>query len=141
MDFRSSYPGHEYLEADYECAPGYYMTTNNTRLLCKNRRWVGEVPKCKVRQNPSELCAEMSCEQVCNEVDGRAQCSCFEGFRSDGRNCIGKLEKLNKSKMLHQKFNNYNFNEIYETDFHEMKYFIFDTFVHNNFNWNVENNK
>ena len=104
LEFRSAHPGHEYLEADYECASGYYMTTNNSRLLCKNRRWIGEVPKCRVRQNPSELCAEMSCEQVCNEVDGRAQCSCFEGFQADGRNCIGEMKFVLQTQRLNFSF-------------------------------------
>lgn len=65
------------------------MTSNNSRLLCKNRRWIGEVPKCKLRQSPNELCAALSCEQVCKESDGQAVCSCFEGFLPDGRSCLG----------------------------------------------------
>ncbi|XP_066591552.1 uncharacterized protein [Prorops nasuta] len=85
---KSSTPGHEYLEADYECAPGYYMLTSNKRLLCKNRQWIGQVPKCTVKQNLDGVCAESSCEHVCKEVDGTVQCSCYKGFRLDGYKCI-----------------------------------------------------
>lgn len=94
---KSSIPGHEYLEADYECAPGFYMAWNVSRLLCKNRRWVGQEPKCKVRQNFDGLCAQSHCEQFCKEINGEAECFCREGFKSEGKKCkdINECEEDN----------------------------------------------
>ena len=90
---RSSSPGPEYLEAEYECRSGYYMASNNTRLVCRNRRWLGQLPLCKVRRNeiPGEekLCTGLGCEHICRIVDGRPRCFCFDGFQSDGEKCIG----------------------------------------------------
>ncbi|XP_077255902.1 uncharacterized protein LOC143893914 isoform X1 [Temnothorax americanus] len=91
---KSSTPGHEYLEADYECVPGYRMVSSASRLLCRNRQWVGQVPKCEIEQNPNGVCAEASCEHVCNEINGRPVCSCYEGFRLDGRKCVDINECL-----------------------------------------------
>ncbi|XP_012224713.1 uncharacterized protein [Linepithema humile] len=92
---KSSTPGHEYLEADYECVPGFHMVSPTSRLVCRNRQWVGQVPKCEIKQNPNAgLCAEASCEHVCNEINGRAVCSCYEGFRLDGRKCVDINECL-----------------------------------------------
>ncbi|XP_024946338.1 uncharacterized protein LOC107272587 isoform X2 [Cephus cinctus] len=85
---KSSIPGHEYLEADYECTPGFYMVSKNSRLLCQNRQWIGRLPKCKIRQSPGNVCADSSCDQVCKEVDGIAQCSCYKGFRLEDDRCI-----------------------------------------------------
>ncbi|KAK2588215.1 hypothetical protein KPH14_004250 [Odynerus spinipes] len=85
---KSSIPGHEYLEADYECAPGFYMASTGSRLLCRNRQWVGQVPKCKLKQAPDGVCSEVSCEHVCKEIDGRAVCSCYNGFRLEAYKCI-----------------------------------------------------
>ncbi|XP_015185411.1 PREDICTED: uncharacterized protein LOC107071163 isoform X2 [Polistes dominula] len=85
---KSSVPGHEYLEADYECAPGFYMISTGSRLLCKNRQWIGQVPKCKLKQAPDGVCSEVSCEHVCKEIDGRAVCSCYNGFRLEAYKCI-----------------------------------------------------
>ncbi|XP_051159872.1 uncharacterized protein LOC127280708 isoform X2 [Leptopilina boulardi] len=96
---KSSIPGHEYLEADYECAPGFYMAWNESRLLCKNRRWVGQVPKCKVRQNFNGMCAEFHCEHFCKEINGEAECFCREGFISEKQKCkdINECEEDNKN--------------------------------------------
>ncbi|EGI63669.1 Signal peptide, CUB and EGF-like domain-containing protein 2, partial [Acromyrmex echinatior] len=91
---KSSTPGHEYLEADYECVPGYGMVSSASRLVCRNRQWVGQVPKCEIKQNPNRMCAEVSCEHVCNEINGRPVCSCYEGFRLDGRKCVDINECL-----------------------------------------------
>lgn len=88
---RSSIPGHEYLEADYECAPGYYMVSTITRLLCRNRQWVGQLPKCKIKANFEGVCIDASCDHVCKEVDGRPVCSCYKGFRLEDDKCIGEL--------------------------------------------------
>ena len=88
---RSSIPGHEYLEADYECAPGYYMVSTTTRLLCKNRQWIGQLPKCKIKANFEGACIEASCDHICKDIDGRPVCSCYKGFQVDGDKCIGKL--------------------------------------------------
>ncbi|KAF7405309.1 hypothetical protein HZH66_004215 [Vespula vulgaris] len=85
---KSSIPGHEYLEADYECAPGFYMVSTGSRLLCRNRQWIGQVPKCKLKQGSDGVCSEVSCEHVCKEIDGRAVCSCYNGFRLDAYKCI-----------------------------------------------------
>lgn len=85
---KSSIPGHEYLEADYECTPGYYMVTTTSRLLCRNREWVGELPKCKPKQVPEGVCAEVSCDHICKEVDGRPVCSCYKGFKLEEDKCI-----------------------------------------------------
>ncbi|XP_035730088.1 uncharacterized protein LOC118445150 [Vespa mandarinia] len=85
---KSSIPGHEYLEADYECAPGFYMVSTGSRLLCRNRQWIGQVPKCKLKQGTDGVCSEVSCEHVCKEIDGRAVCSCYNGFRLDAYKCI-----------------------------------------------------
>ncbi|KAI4487368.1 hypothetical protein M0804_005517 [Polistes exclamans] len=85
---KSSVPGHEYLEADYECAPGFYMISTGSRLLCRNRQWIGQVPKCKLKQAPDGVCSEVSCEHVCKEIDGRAVCSCYNGFRLEAYKCI-----------------------------------------------------
>ncbi|KAI4501065.1 hypothetical protein M0802_003868 [Mischocyttarus mexicanus] len=85
---KSSVPGHEYLEADYECAPGFYMVSTGSRLLCRNRQWIGQVPKCKLKQAPDGVCSEVSCEHVCKEIDGRAVCSCYNGFRLEAYKCI-----------------------------------------------------
>ncbi|KAL2716591.1 hypothetical protein V1478_014267 [Vespula squamosa] len=91
---KSSIPGHEYLEADYECAPGFYMVSTGSRLLCKNRQWIGQVPKCKLKQGSDGVCSEVSCEHVCKEIDGRAVCSCYNGFRLDAYKCIDINECL-----------------------------------------------
>ncbi|XP_020289333.1 uncharacterized protein LOC109857445 isoform X2 [Pseudomyrmex gracilis] len=92
---KSSIPGHEYLEADYECAPGYRMASTASRLVCRARQWVGQVPKCEIKQKPTGLCAEASCEHVCNEINGRPVCSCYEGFRIlDDRKCVDINECL-----------------------------------------------
>lgn len=67
------------------------MVSPTSRLVCRNRQWVGQVPKCEIKQNPNAgLCAEASCEHICNEINGRPVCSCYEGFRLDGRKCVGK---------------------------------------------------
>ncbi|KAL0119996.1 hypothetical protein PUN28_007986 [Cardiocondyla obscurior] len=91
---KSSTPGHGYLEADYECVPGFRMVSSASRLVCRNRQWVGQVPKCEIKQNPNGLCAEASCEHICNEINGRPVCSCYEGFRLDGRKCVDINECL-----------------------------------------------
>ncbi|XP_046588122.1 uncharacterized protein LOC107227549 isoform X1 [Neodiprion lecontei] len=85
---KSSTPGHEYLEADYECTPGYSMTTKTRRLLCNNRRWIGDMPRCKPRRNPNDVCADSPCDQVCREVNGTPTCACYKGFRQQGSKCI-----------------------------------------------------
>ncbi|XP_048506859.1 uncharacterized protein LOC105685815 isoform X2 [Athalia rosae] len=85
---KSSTPGHEYLEADYECTKGYNMVTTSRRLLCNNRRWVGEMPKCKLLQNPNDICSDSHCEQLCRDNNGVPTCSCYRGFRQDGNKCI-----------------------------------------------------
>ncbi|XP_076664620.1 uncharacterized protein LOC143366975 isoform X2 [Andrena cerasifolii] len=91
---KSSVPGHEYLEADYECAPGFYMVTTTNRLLCRNRQWVGQLPKCKVKQSPEGVCAEAFCDHVCKEVDGRPVCRCYKGFRLENDKCVDINECL-----------------------------------------------
>ncbi|EZA47233.1 hypothetical protein DMN91_001353 [Ooceraea biroi] len=91
---KSSTPGHEYLEADYECVPGFRMTSPTSRLVCRSRQWVGQVPKCEIKQNPNGVCAEASCEHVCNEINGRPVCSCYKGYRLDGRKCVDINECL-----------------------------------------------
>ncbi|XP_032691380.1 uncharacterized protein LOC116854027 isoform X2 [Odontomachus brunneus] len=91
---KSSTPGNEYLEADYECVPGFHMVSPTSRLVCRSRQWVGQVPKCEIKQNPSGACAEASCEHVCNEINGRPVCSCYKGFRLDGRKCVDINECL-----------------------------------------------
>ncbi|XP_050576100.1 uncharacterized protein LOC126915452 isoform X2 [Bombus affinis] len=91
---KSSIPGHEYLEADYECAPGYYMVSTITRLLCRNRQWVGQLPKCKIKANFEGVCIDASCDHVCKEVDGRPVCSCYKGFRLEDDKCIDINECL-----------------------------------------------
>ncbi|XP_033230539.1 uncharacterized protein LOC117181711 [Belonocnema kinseyi] len=94
---KSSIPGQEYLEADYECAPGFYMVPKNNRLLCKNRRWVGQLPKCKFRPKIDELCAQSHCEQICKVIDGQEECFCREGFKPEGTKCkdINECEEDN----------------------------------------------
>ncbi|XP_072756979.1 uncharacterized protein [Anoplolepis gracilipes] len=92
---KSSTPGHEYLEADYECVPGYRMVSSTSRLVCRSRQWLGQVPKCEIKQNPDGVCAGASCEHDCNEINGRPVCSCYEGFRLvDGHKCIDINECL-----------------------------------------------
>ncbi|XP_017877093.1 uncharacterized protein LOC108623229 isoform X2 [Ceratina calcarata] len=91
---KSSIPGHEYLEADYECAPGFYMDSATSRLLCKDRRWIGQLPKCKPKENFEGVCIEASCEHMCKEIDGRPVCSCYKGFRLEGDKCIDINECL-----------------------------------------------
>ncbi|KMQ92041.1 signal cub and egf-like domain-containing protein 2 protein [Lasius niger] len=92
---KSSTPGHEYLEADYECVPGYRMASSASRLVCRSRQWLGQVPKCEIKQNPDRICAEASCEHDCNEINGLPVCSCYEGFRLlDGRKCVDINECL-----------------------------------------------
>ncbi|XP_076386443.1 uncharacterized protein LOC100882272 isoform X2 [Megachile rotundata] len=91
---KSSIPGHEYLEADYECAPGFYMASTTSRLLCRNRQWIGEPPKCKVKENFESVCAEAFCDHVCKEVDGRPVCSCYKGFRLEDDKCVDINECL-----------------------------------------------
>ncbi|XP_014484390.1 PREDICTED: uncharacterized protein LOC106749449 isoform X2 [Dinoponera quadriceps] len=91
---KSSTPGHEYLEADYECVPGFHMVSPTSRLVCRSRQWVGQVPKCEIKQNPNGVCAEASCEHVCNEINGRPVCSCYKGFRLDGHKCADINECL-----------------------------------------------
>lgn len=67
------------------------MVTTTSRLLCRNREWVGELPKCKPKQVPEGVCAEVSCDHICKEVDGRPVCSCYKGFKLEEDKCIGKL--------------------------------------------------
>ncbi|CAK9805335.1 MATN2 [Anthophora plagiata] len=100
---KSSIPGHEYLEADYECAPGFYMVSTTSRLLCRNRQWIGQLPKCKVKENFEGVCAEASCDHVCKEVDGRPVCSCYKGFHLEGDKCVDVNEcKDNKGGCEHK---------------------------------------
>lgn len=66
------------------------MVSSTSRLVCRSRQWVGQVPKCEIKQNPNGLCAEASCEHVCNEISGRPVCSCYKGFRLDGQKCVGE---------------------------------------------------
>lgn len=91
FSLRSSIPGHEYLEADYECAPGFYMVSTTNRLLCRNRQWMGQLPKCKIKANFQGACIDASCDHVCKEVDGRPVCSCYKGFRLEDDKCMGKF--------------------------------------------------
>ncbi|XP_076276934.1 uncharacterized protein LOC143207390 isoform X2 [Lasioglossum baleicum] len=91
---KSSIPGNEYLEADYECAPGYYMATTQNRLLCKNRQWIGQLPKCKIKQSPEGVCIDAPCDQICKEIDGRPVCSCYKGFRLEDNKCVDINECL-----------------------------------------------
>ncbi|CAB0028972.1 unnamed protein product [Trichogramma brassicae] len=93
---KSSRPGHEYLEADYECEPGYVLAAAADssssgaagRLLCHERRWLGRLPRCLYRGDEAS-CAELGCEQLCRIVGGRATCLCHEGYRllEGGRDC------------------------------------------------------
>ncbi|XP_017760225.1 PREDICTED: uncharacterized protein LOC108550842 isoform X1 [Eufriesea mexicana] len=100
---KSSIPGHEYLEADYECAPGFYMVSTTNRLLCRNRQWIGQLPKCKIKANLEGACIEASCDHVCKEVDGRPVCSCYKGFVLEGDKCIDVNEcKDNKGGCEHK---------------------------------------
>ncbi|XP_053976944.1 uncharacterized protein LOC128875412 isoform X1 [Hylaeus volcanicus] len=85
---KSSIPDHEYLEADYECAPGFYMTTTTNRLFCKNRQWIGQLPQCKVKQKPEGACIGASCDHVCRDYDGKPRCFCYKGYRLEGNLCI-----------------------------------------------------
>lgn len=94
FSLRSSIPGHEYLEADYECAPGFYMVSTTNRLLCRNRQWMGQLPKCKIKANFQGACIDASCDHVCKEVDGRPVCSCYKGFRLEDDKCMGKFNSL-----------------------------------------------
>lgn len=91
FSLRSSIPGHEYLEADYECAPGFYMVSTTNRLLCRNRQWMGQLPKCKIKANFEGACIDASCDHVCKEIDGRPVCSCYKGFRLENDKCMGKF--------------------------------------------------
>ncbi|XP_076641061.1 uncharacterized protein LOC143352447 isoform X2 [Halictus rubicundus] len=91
---KSSVPGNEYLEADYECVPGYYMATTQNRLLCKNRQWIGQLPKCKIKQSPEGVCIDAPCDQICKEIDGRPVCSCYKGFRLERNKCVDINECL-----------------------------------------------
>ncbi|XP_011504764.1 PREDICTED: uncharacterized protein LOC105367693 [Ceratosolen solmsi marchali] len=86
---KSSRPGHEYLEADYECEGEFAMTNNasSARLLCSNRRWIGHVSECRFVGDDEATCARLGCEQLCRIVQGRAACLCREGFRIDGPRC------------------------------------------------------
>ncbi|KAJ8672863.1 hypothetical protein QAD02_004123 [Eretmocerus hayati] len=88
---KSSRPGHEYLEADYECEPGYELSRrNSSRLVCKSRRWLGKPPTCQRSRDHDRAssCAELGCEQLCKLNAGRAECLCHEGFKAEGRFCI-----------------------------------------------------
>ncbi|XP_031778420.1 uncharacterized protein LOC100679483 isoform X1 [Nasonia vitripennis] len=89
---KSSRPGHEYLEADYECESGYTMlgasmNSGGGRLLCRERRWLGRLPVCVYWTDNQAMCTELNCEQLCKFVDGRPRCLCREGYRLEGRNC------------------------------------------------------
>ncbi|XP_015120614.1 uncharacterized protein LOC107043579 [Diachasma alloeum] len=83
---KSSKPEHEYLEADYTCTTGFIMSSNNTRLFCKNRKWLGEQPLCT--KKPDELCLHSECEHICAVDNGMAKCSCHKGFSLRGNKCI-----------------------------------------------------
>ncbi|OXU22663.1 hypothetical protein TSAR_013283 [Trichomalopsis sarcophagae] len=90
---KSSRPGHEYLEADYECESGYTMmgasmNFGGGRVLCRERRWLGRLPVCVYWTDNQAMCTELNCEQLCKFVDGRPRCLCREGYRLEGRNCI-----------------------------------------------------
>ena len=91
VSYRSSKPGHEYIEADYECEIGYIMSSKVSRLLCRERHWLGKLPVCKYRGDEQNNCADMNCEQLCNVVNGRAECQCHEGYRADGHKCFGRF--------------------------------------------------
>ncbi|XP_031838219.1 uncharacterized protein LOC116429422 isoform X2 [Nomia melanderi] len=91
---KSSVPGHEYLEADYECAPGYIIVGNSSRLLCKNRQWIGQSPRCKIKQIPEGVCIDASCDQICKQIDGKPVCSCYKGFRLEDNKCVDINECL-----------------------------------------------
>ncbi|XP_058792179.1 sushi, von Willebrand factor type A, EGF and pentraxin domain-containing protein 1, partial [Phymastichus coffea] len=87
---KSSRPGHEYLEADYACEPGYALasfahgdSSSSSRLLCEERRWIGRLPVCEYREDSGPTCARLGCDQLCSIADDRPECSCREGYRLD----------------------------------------------------------
>lgn len=67
------------------------MVSTTNRLLCRNRQWVGQLPKCKIKANFEGACIDASCDHVCKEVDGRPVCSCYKGFRLEDDKCMGKF--------------------------------------------------
>ncbi|KAF7996236.1 hypothetical protein HCN44_001868 [Aphidius gifuensis] len=94
---KSSNPGQEYLEADYECISGYSMSSNSSRLLCKNREWIGELPLCDIKKIKNEACLEIHCDQACREINNTPECICYEGFHLEDNKCIDidECEKAN----------------------------------------------
>ncbi|XP_057330367.1 uncharacterized protein LOC130670825 isoform X1 [Microplitis mediator] len=87
---KSSKPHQEYLEANYECIEGFVLSSNTTRLLCKNRQWVGAaVPSCTPKNNNHrEICSRSSCDQICKQVNNKPTCFCYEGFYLEDNKCI-----------------------------------------------------
>ncbi|KAH0539302.1 hypothetical protein KQX54_003778 [Cotesia glomerata] len=88
---KSSKPHAEYLEANYECAEGFLLSSNTTRLLCKNRQWIGaSAPSCTPKNNNNyrEICSRSSCDQICKQVDNKPTCFCYEGFYLQDNKCI-----------------------------------------------------
>ncbi|KAK0091344.1 hypothetical protein PV326_003356 [Microctonus aethiopoides] len=93
---KSSKPGQEYLEADYQCVPGYVLFLNISKLLCKNRTWMGELPSCTIDKS-LDLCYHSSCDQICNEVNGKENCSCYQGFQLQNDKCFDVDECKNNN--------------------------------------------
>nr|CAD7456485.1 unnamed protein product [Timema tahoe] len=90
-----------FLEAEYECDPGYRLQPVAAyKVVCRRRRWEGIQPRCiptidgsqeATRTNSNNFACERlrwRCDQVCQEVEGKPVCSCYRGFRLQGSNCV-----------------------------------------------------
>ncbi|XP_049786291.1 uncharacterized protein LOC126188723 isoform X1 [Schistocerca cancellata] len=81
------------LFAEYRCKFGYRLAQHSkSKLLCVNRRWVGNVPKClplKVHESGTSFCDNNKggCDQMCVEAAGKPTCLCFKGFTLNGTVC------------------------------------------------------
>ncbi|XP_034935238.1 signal peptide, CUB and EGF-like domain-containing protein 2 isoform X2 [Chelonus insularis] len=84
---KSSQPEHIYLEANYQCMFGYSLASNSSKLVCKNRKWIGELPSC-LDENLINSCNRLSCDHICIQVNRKATCSCHEGFNLSNNKCI-----------------------------------------------------
>lgn len=99
--FRNDTPDNKsaFIEAQYICHAGYtvdfnQMRTTKSNIFCRNREWIGELPKCIRSTDTDRVCQQAQiCEHICH-VDnaGMEYCTCYKGFRMKNGRCVGKNE-------------------------------------------------
>lgn len=76
--------GRPRLYVEYACSDGFRLeNARRAHLYCRDKRWIGEMPKCV--PEPKKSCASNNggCSQLCSEDRGRRLivCSCKDGFQ------------------------------------------------------------